>query len=347
MLSSDKRFFSRQTAKKLLCLIFSLLFSYTSIAGVSAAPALPFFKPSAPKLYPSPMPAPRAVNPIFNLPAENEPVLVNSSLTEVDTANVSLGYIKLRTLTNTSITLRIMFTLIDENGKELKKYSRFFLRSDTKWDALNFTFGDGKYVITIYDVSSSKNAILLQKVSVDVKLQDEYVPFLVPIKYSSFTQKSDCVSAAIQLSKKYDNDLDRLSAIWQWIVTNVAYDTSLAADVVTEKVVGYVPDPDETYLKRIGICSNYASLMAAMCRAVGIPTKIVIGKAVDDKGNSITHAWTEVFIKEKGSIDINGKFEFKGNTYVRMDPTFAASNSSGKYTELIGNGENYTSAEFY
>lgn len=55
----------------------------------------------------------------------------------------------------------------------------------------------------------------------------------------------------------------------------------------------YVPDVDETLQSRKGICYDFSSLLAAMARSVGVPTKLVKGYSDNAVGY---HAWNEVYI---------------------------------------------------
>jgi len=76
-----------------------------------------------------------------------------------------------------------------------------------------------------------------------------------------------------------------------------------------------------------GICLDYASLMTAMLRSQGIPTKLEVGYAGD-----VYHAWISVYLKEQGWVD--DIIEFDGKSWTLMDPTLASANdkkSAGKY----------------
>ena len=59
---------------------------------------------------------------------------------------------------------------------------------------------------------------------------------------------------------------------------------------------GYVPDPDRTLREGRGICSDIASVMVAVLRCIGIPSRLVAGYLLPEK---ISHAWVEVLIDGK------------------------------------------------
>jgi transglutaminase-like putative cysteine protease len=72
--------------------------------------------------------------------------------------------------------------------------------------------------------------------------------------------------------------------------------------------VGYA-SAVEVLKNREGDCSEHAVLTTALCRAIGIPSKVASGfaytsNALGAKNSFIPHAWTMVYIKNKWiSID--------------------------------------------
>ena len=57
-----------------------------------------------------------------------------------------------------------------------------------------------------------------------------------------------------------------------------------------------IPSAVEILHEKRGDCNEHATLMAALCRSVGIPTKICSG-LVFDGGKFYYHAWNEVLLK--------------------------------------------------
>ena len=92
-----------------------------------------------------------------------------------------------------------------------------------------------------------------------------------------------------------------------------AKDAAIAAKRIEAFVRGYISEKNlsvgyasaaEVALSRQGDCTEHAVLAAAMCRAVGIPARIVFGIAYVDEFSGRTavfggHAWTEVFIVDE------------------------------------------------
>jgi hypothetical protein len=81
--------------------------------------------------------------------------------------------------------------------------------------------------------------------------------------------------------------------------------------------------------------------MTAMLRSQGIPTRLVFGYA-----GSVYHAWISVYSKEAGWID--DVVLFDGESWMLMDPTFAASaNSAAELKAYIGDGHAYVMQFMY
>ena len=131
--------------------------------------------------------------------------------------------------------------------------------------------------------------------------------------------------------------LEKVGAVYNFVVGNLTYDQKLATTVQT----GYLPVLDTVLSKKTGICFDYASLMTGMLRSLGIPSKLVVGYA-----GEAYHAWVSVWTKETGWID--GVIYFDGTSWQRMDPTFASSsNKSAAIMKYIGDGKNYTTKYTY
>ncbi len=79
-----------------------------------------------------------------------------------------------------------------------------------------------------------------------------------------------------------------------------------------------IPSALDVLKTRRGDCNEHATLFAALSRAAGIPTKIVLG-VVYVEGRFFYHAWDEVFV---------GK-------WVSVDPTFGQFPADASHIKLI------------
>lgn len=198
--------------------------------------------------------------------------------------------------------------------------------------------GNGDYTVSVYEQFSGKKYALLVSAEFSVTLKSDTGMYLYPNKYVDFDSSSECVKKAAELCAGADGDVEKIAAVFTYITDNVVYDKQLAATVKS----GYVPHPDATLSSKKGICYDYASLFAAMCRSQGIPTRLVIGYAEPD----IYHAWNEVYTDETGWITPELFLRNKG--YNIADATFYAGNTDKeKISEYIADDSNYSAIYRY
>ena len=195
-----------------------------------------------------------------------------------------------------------------------------------------FSSGSSTYQVSCYQQISDSQYAALYADTLEIKLANEFLPFLYPNQYVNFTPDSEASKLALSMVSEDTSDIDALQIIYNYVVSHVTYDYDLADTVAS----GYLPNVDETLQTGKGICFDYAALTAAMLRSCDIPCKLQIGYAGD-----IKHAWINVYIRSSGWVD--KAVEFSGDSWSRMDPTFD-SNSEDKDTiqEYIGDNNNYT-----
>lgn len=191
--------------------------------------------------------------------------------------------------------------------------------------------GDGSYKLDVLENAYDDMYALALSQSINVTIDDEFKPFLYPNQYAWFTDNDEVVAFGIQMSDASSSDLDYLEQVYLYVIKNITYDDELAATVSA----GYLPDVDTTLRTKKGICFDYASLMVALLRSQGIPTKLQIGYSGD-----AYHAWISVYLAESGWVD--KIIEFDGKNWSLMDPTLAANNSRSSVQKYVGDGSKYT-----
>lgn len=195
-----------------------------------------------------------------------------------------------------------------------------------------FSGGNGKYMVICYQQISGSRYAALYSESMEVTLENEFLPFLYPNQYVDFTPETRACRLALEMMPEDTEDVEALAAIYRYVTEHLTYDEEKAATVEA----GYLPDVDETLATGKGICFDYAALTTAMLRSRDIPCRLQIGYA-----GTIKHAWIDVYIRSKGWI--NKAVEFSGESWSRMDPTFdSASEDKEAIQSYIGNGDNYT-----
>lgn len=192
--------------------------------------------------------------------------------------------------------------------------------------------GNGTYTVTVFENVTGTKYAAVASTSFNVTLTDQFAPFLRSNQYVNFSAAPKTVAKAAELTAGKTDTLSKVSAIYDFVVTNLKYDTQLAATVQS----GYLPVLDNVLAARKGICFDYAALMAGMLRSQGVPCKLVVGYA----GTQL-HAWISVWSATTGWIE--GVIYFDGVDWKRMDPTFASSGGqSAQIMQYIGDGSHYS-----
>jgi hypothetical protein len=264
--------------------------------------------------------------------------ILKGSKSEVDASNKSDGYVKIRYLKETSKKIKVRISKLDASGREGTEYT-YDLSGKGIAETFSFQSGNGKYRIKVLENIEGTKYSVVQTETVEVSLKNEFAPFLVPIQLINYQSSSKAVIKAKELTKDAKTDLEKVQSVYRFIVNHIVYDKKKAQLVIDGKLSGYIPTVDTVLADRKGICFDYSSLMGAMLRSLNIPTKLIMGYVAP---NNAYHSWNEVYIEGQGWIKINGSIYFDGEHWSRMDPTFAAGNKSGKQTEFIGNGQNYS-----
>jgi len=192
------------------------------------------------------------------------------------------------------------------------------------------TGGSGRYQVNVMESVGDGRYAAALSLPVAAQISDELVPFTWPSQYVNYSQDSECVKLAVQLSDASATDLDYITSVYGYVTEHVTYDKELAANAP----VNYIPDPDATLSSGKGICFDYASLMTAMLRCQQIPTRLEVGYS-----GTAYHAWISVYLEESGWIE--NIISFDGESWTLVDPTLGASNNASSVSEYIGDGSNY------
>ncbi|MCR4567631.1 MAG: transglutaminase-like domain-containing protein [Pseudobutyrivibrio sp.] len=224
----------------------------------------------------------------------------------IDASNTADGYVMVK-YTGSASKVRM---LIETPAKNTYNY---LMDLDGQYHVYPLSEGSGTYKIGIYENLHDDQYAAAFTQSVSVTLKDEYSMFLYPNAYVHFDANSKAVKKGQELAASANSDIDVVNSVYHYITNNIEYDYDKAANVQS----GYVPKVDDTLATNTGICFDYASLMGAMLRSQGIPTRLEIGYAGTEY-----HAWISVYTKEKGWID--DIIEFDGTQWTLMDPTLGS-----------------------
>ena len=275
--------------------------------------------------------APIRIPTIYSVSAPGTTKLISSdSNSVIDISNMSKGYIAIKYCgSNNKVKVQIKHNSIVYN---------YDLASDSKYDYYPLQLGNGSYTINVLENLSGTKYKILQSEEINVSLSNPNSVYLYPNQYVWFTQSSNIVRKSAVVCRGKNTTIDKISAIFKYVTSNIKYDYYKAKNVKS----GYLPDVDKIISSGKGICFDYAAVFAAMCRAQGIPTKLVTGYVAPE---GTYHAWNEVYTKDKGWITVS--FYLKNRGFNIVDPTFYSNMDDKEAAKYIGNGNNYKNYHIY
>lgn len=247
----------------------------------------------------------------------------------IDASNSHQGYVMV-SQSGTDHRLKVQIV------KDEVKYN-YDLNNQGIYEAFPLQMGDGTYTIRIMQNKEGNSYFELYSATIEVTLDSEFSPFLVPNQYVNYDKTSKAVRKSFDLCSTVSTDVEKLAVLYQWMTAHVTYDKEEAETVQS----GYLPVVDEVLETQKGICFDYAALLAAMLRVQGIPTKLVVGTVSED---DLNHAWNEVYLEEAGWITV--KLAVDGDEWELVDATFGASQGDS-VAQYIGDGTFYTSLKVY
>lgn len=194
------------------------------------------------------------------------------------------------------------FKVIVKKGEEKYTYNLF-----SQSDDLPLQMGNGEYTVGLYQKVDGNKYKLVTSESFTLKAEKNSV-YLASSQNVKWDSDSSTAQLASQLTSNLETDKDKVQAIYDYVVKNVAYDNNKAISVSSR----YNPKVENTLEEGKGICYDYASLTAAMLRSVDIPTKLVKGNS---KVTNVYHAWNEVLVDGKWIVvdtTTDAAYESKG-----------------------------------
>lgn len=239
----------------------------------------------------------------------------------IDTSSVSEGYVAVSAKSDKRLKFQVVTETLTYN---------YDLKNNGDPAIFPLQSGSGSYRFRIMENTVDKKYAEKFAVDCEVKLADEFQPFLRPNEYVKYSSSSDCVKKSAELAAGAGSEQELVAAVYDFICATVKYDREKAASVKS----GYLPSVDETMKTGKGICFDYASLAAAMLRSQGVPTKMIFGYVAP---NDLYHAWNMFYTEETGWVSV--KFQVDPDNWNRIDLTFSANGADSKF---IGDGSNYS-----
>lgn len=244
----------------------------------------------------------------LNLPEATGKAVKKDGKMTVDCSNMSEGYLMVKAK-KTSKRLKLQ---IATSGAKLN----YDLNSDGEYEVFPLQFGSGKYQVSLFENVSGKKYSKEGTVKLNVKMPDELSCFLYPNQYVSYDENTACVQEAQKICEGITNQEEIFDIVRKYVMKNFNYDYIKSVTVKP----GLLPQIDECWKNKMGICQDLSALTCAMLRSQGVPARLVIGTV----GSNTYHAWVVAVV--------NGDNRF-------FDPT-AEMNASSK-------NEQYSTERYY
>lgn len=164
--------------------------------------------------------------------------------------------------------------------------------------AVYFSNGEG-YIINCGQVLKQNLLIKSQEI-----LSDEMLEFFLKPSNDIESNDADIIAMSEEITKDCYTQYEKTLRIHDWIADNIFYNR----DYINGNADYGDQSAKAVLASHVGVCAGYSNLMAAMSRAVGIPSRIVHGVSFDDyyiddpMTQESNHAWCEVYVDEKWRI---------------------------------------------
>ena len=217
----------------------------------------------------------------------------------IDASHMDLGYVMccVSAPTNHRMKVRVAY-----KGAQLT----YDLDNEGDYEVFPLQLGSGNYEFSLFENVKGTKYSAEGKITLSAQLSDENAAFLVPNQYVDYAKTTNAVIKSDELATQGD--------IYQTVCDFMTNEFSY--DFVRAKTIspGELPEIEQCFDNRAGICQDLSAVMVCMLRVQGIPAKLMIGYA-----DKYYHAWTVALV--------DGQEVF-------FDPTAAvgALNGIGKYT---------------
>lgn len=238
-------------------------------------------------------------------------VETDSHSIHIDLSNLSKGYVA--AVCQSPVRAKLLVS----NQNESYSYNM-----NTNGEAQYFplAMGNGEYTFEAYLLVEDTTYERVLAHTEAVKLEDEFVPFLLPNTLIEYTENSSVVNLAHSLAENASSDLEVVQQIYHWVQKNISYDYE-KAEYLKSVPFNASSNLEQVLLDKKGVCLDIASLVAAMLRANDIPCKMVIGYVDNGQPQPMLHAWNMVWLEESGQIE--KRVSAQSDAWNRLDLTMA------------------------
>ena len=197
----------------------------------------------------------------------------------IDASHIEQGYVMccVSAPTDHGLKIRVVY-----NGAQLT----YDLDNEGDYEVFPLQLGSGNYEFALFENVKGSKYSAEGKVVLSAQLTDENAAFLVPNQYVDYVRTTNAVLKSDELSSQGDV----YKAVCDFMASEFSY------DFVRQKAIAssgqfLLPEIDECFDARSGVCQDLSAIMVCMLRVQGIPAKLMIGYA-----DQYYHAWTVALV---------------------------------------------------
>ncbi len=226
----------------------------------------------------------------------------------IDCSHMSEGYVMVKGAKSSKKQ-----KLIVKSGKNAEL--QYDLNGKGNYEVLPLQYGNGKYTFTLYENVSGKKYSQSGKIALTAKMKDPARAFLYPNQYVDYTPETSAVRKAGELCQDMTDPAEIAKTICAYVKNHFTYDYLKANSIKTNDTKGMMPQIDETWEKRAGVCQDLSAVTVAMLRSQGVPAKLMIGNLRNGY-----HSWVVLILNgEEKRFDPTAELE--GKKYKKNDYT--------------------------
>ena len=203
----------------------------------------------------------------------------------LDTSNTGNGVLSVKDIVDTGKRVRIRIIKGDQ------KYL-YEVRADREKESYPLQMGDGQYQVDILENIIDNRYRVLSTKKVNVEIDNDLDVYLNPIQPIYWDEDMAAISYANTIFDSDKTPDEKIKAVYNHLVYYYSYDWTKYNNLPST----YVPDIEETYIEKKGICYDYSSLTASLLRSMGYPARLIKGYSNLVDGY---HAWNEIYIDDK------------------------------------------------
>ena len=147
------------------------------------------------------------------------------------------------------------------------------------------------YINLIIALESDYSVIARKRVS----LPDYFPDSLYTSKHAlvNWNDNAPYIEKALELYAKAENTDAFVKSVIDYVCETLTYDKNFDKK-------SHIPLTERAFREKRGMCLEYSSMVAAMCRSMGVPAKVTYGRSNNTKDG--LHAWNEIFVDGEWKI---------------------------------------------